>query len=370
MHILSLFDWISCGRIALERAWIQVDKYFASEIDKYAIEIAKKNYPDTIHIGSVTDVHYLHFSNNNAILNQKEHLYFETSMDIIIGWPPCQDLSIAKKDRKWLEWEKSSLFFEYLRILKEVRPKYFIMENVASMSQENKKIITAHLLEVYPDTVCHKINSNIYWAQNRKRLFWTNIQGYKEPEDEWIYLRDILEDIPMDDERWKPIPEKYLTKEFIKKITEAREKSLALTASYAKKNIQNYMEKWDGQVVLWVKSYPITATYAWACPRDYLEKHQRQLVLWIHQIPRGKNNGNIHTDKSPTVTSNEFEHNNKLVAQNDMIYVWRKLTCIECERLMNIQDNYTDCVSATRRYHAIGNAFDPAIIADFLKLIK
>ena len=332
-------------------------------------------------------------------------------MDIIIGWPPCQDLSIAKKDRKWLEWEKSSLFFEYLRILKEVRPKYFIMENVASMSQENKKIITAHLLEVYPDTVCHKINSNIYWAQNRKRLFWTNIQGYKEPEDEWIYLRDILEDIPMDDERWKPIPEKYLTKEFIKKITEAREKSLALTASYAKKNIQNYMEKWDGQVVIlqfrrwsqlrihaaqensptltsnmgtWWNNVPIILWLAhrnrgeWKQPECNFTEKANSLttvqtdseVLWVFQIPRGKNNGNIHIEKSPTVTSNEFEHNNKLVAQNDMIYVWRKLTCIECERLMNIQDNYTDCVSATRRYHAIGNAFDPAIIADFLKLIK
>ncbi len=193
MNVLSLFDWISCGRIALERAWIEVDKYFASEVDKYAIQIAKKNYPDTIHIGSVTDIHYLHFDRHNTLLNQKEHIYFEKDIDMIIWWSPCQDLSIAKKDWKGLQGEKSSLFFEYVRLLKEVKPKYFLLENVASMKKADKEEITRILTEIYPDTQCYLINSALVSAQNRERLFWTNIQGIEQPMDRCIVLWDILE---------------------------------------------------------------------------------------------------------------------------------------------------------------------------------
>lgn len=376
MNVLSLFDWISCGRVALDRAWIPVDRYFSSEIDPYAIKISSANYPDIIHLWDVTDVMY-HFDKlyvyGRSVWDEPR---WKWKIDLLIGGPPCQDLSIAKKDRKWLEWEKSNLFFEYLRVLKEVRPRYFIMENVASMSHENKKIITDHLLEAYPDTVCHKINSNIYGAQNRKRLFWTNIQGYKEPADRGITLKDILEDIPMDDPRWKPLDKKFLTEKLKLQLRE--------------------------------KSYAITATYSHGCPRDYFEKSNRQLIIWqfrrwdhlrihadqensptltsnmgtggnnvpvilgIYQIPRGKNEWGIvaNGEKSPTLTTSDYANNSKVLAEYELEYYWRKLTPIECERLMNLEDNYTDFVSATRRYHAIGNAFDPAIIADFLKLIK
>ena len=150
MKILSLFDGVSCARVALERAGIPVEAYYASEIDKYAIEVSKKNYPDITHIGSVVDV--------------KGEDYKD--IELLVGGSPCQDLSIAGK-RKGLAGERSGLFYEYLRILKEVKPKYFILENVASMPKEAKEIITKEL-GVEPIM----INASLVSAQNRKRLFW------------------------------------------------------------------------------------------------------------------------------------------------------------------------------------------------------
>lgn len=196
MNILSLFDGISCGHLALERAGIKVDKYFASEIDRYAIQVAKKNYPDTIHIGSVIDVSYS--ENHLRVETPNEDdcpSGWEVPIDIhmIIWGSPCQDLSIAKKWGQWLQGEKSSLFFEYVRLLKEVKPKYFLLENVASMKKADKEEITRILTEIYPDVQCYLINSALVSAQNRERLFWTNIQWVEQPNDKWFLLKDILE---------------------------------------------------------------------------------------------------------------------------------------------------------------------------------
>lgn len=135
MNILSLFDGISCARVAAERAGFSIDTYYASEIDKYAISIAQKNHPDTIQLGSVTDI-------------TKEQV---GKIDLLIGGSPCQDLSIAKRDRKGLAGERSGLFWEYVRILKEVQPTYFILENVASMPKEAKEQITETLFFVGRD---------------------------------------------------------------------------------------------------------------------------------------------------------------------------------------------------------------------------
>ena len=133
MKVLSLFDGISCARVALERAGIKVDAYYASEIDKYAMQVSEKNYPDICRVGSVVGL--------NLILE----------IDLLIGGSPCQDLSIAKKDRKGLDGERSGLFWDYVRILQEVKPKYFVLENVASMPKEAKEIITKALAEyLYP----------------------------------------------------------------------------------------------------------------------------------------------------------------------------------------------------------------------------
>ncbi|MBQ3619125.1 MAG: DNA (cytosine-5-)-methyltransferase, partial [Bacteroidales bacterium] len=127
MRVLSLFDGISCGRLALERAGIPVEVYYASEVDKYAIKVSEKNYPDIIRLGDVREIDFSRFIGK---------------IDLIIGGSPCQDLSIAKKNRQGLEGEKSGLFWKFVEAVKTIKPKYFMLENVASMSKENKQIIT------------------------------------------------------------------------------------------------------------------------------------------------------------------------------------------------------------------------------------
>ena len=176
MKILSLFDGISCARVALERAGIPVEVYYASEIDKYAIQVSHKNYPDIVNVGSVVG------------LNPYQIFTKEDTIDLLIGGSPCQDLSIAKRDRKGLDGERSGLFWEYVRILKEVKPKYFILENVASMPKEAKDLIS-ETLGVQPIV----INAALVSAQNRKRYFWTNIPNVTLPEDRGILLKDLLE---------------------------------------------------------------------------------------------------------------------------------------------------------------------------------
>lgn len=338
MNILSLFGGIECGRVALDRLGIPVDKYFSSEIDPYAIKITQANYPDIVHIG---DVQHVWMINEKLLrygsLNDWWYCWVDDIIiDLLIWWSPCQDLSIAKASWKGLDWEKSGLFYEYVRILKEVRPKYFILENVASMKSADKEKITEVLREVYPDTEVHMINSSLVSAQNRKRLYWTNIPWVTQPEDKWILLRDILEDIPMDDERWKPLDEKYLTD---KVKLQLKEKSLAITASYHKKNAQNYFEKSDGQIVLW------------------------QFRRWAHL--------RIHADQenAPTLTSNMGTGGNNVPVLINSEYYWRKLTPTECERLQTLPDWYTAHVSDSRRYKAIGNGWTVDVISHILSFI-
>ncbi len=156
MNVLSLFDGMACGRIALERAGIHVDKYFASEIDKYAMQIAKKNYPDIIHVGNVQDVMYPETFDGHKI-------------DLIMGGSPCQGFSFAGQ-RLNFDDPRSKLFFEYARLVKECKPKYFLLENVR-MKQESQDVIT-EMLGVEPIA----INSDLFTQQNRERLYWTNIK--------------------------------------------------------------------------------------------------------------------------------------------------------------------------------------------------
>lgn len=174
INVLSLFDWISCARVALERAWIKVHKYFASEIDKYAIQVAQKNR--WCYYNNLWDVRGFQSIMNADLTPIK--------FDLLIWWSPCQDLSIAKKNRKWLDGERSSLFREYVRILWIVKPRYFLLENVASMSKENQNIIS-EALGVDPIM----INASLVSGQNRKRLFWTNIEWITQPDDKKIYWK-------------------------------------------------------------------------------------------------------------------------------------------------------------------------------------
>lgn len=183
MNILSLFDGMSCGQIALERAGIKVENYYASEIEDNAIKVTQYNYPNTIQLGDVTKIHY-----KNGILYY-DGGEIKTDIDMIIGGSPCQNLSIAciTEHRKGLEGEKSSLFYEYYRILNEVNPKYFLLENVGSMNKKDKEIIT-ELLGVEPI----QINSKLVSAQLRNRYYWTNIPNIKQLKDKKIKLQDVL----------------------------------------------------------------------------------------------------------------------------------------------------------------------------------
>ena len=170
MHVLSLFDGMSCGQLALDTLGIKVNNYFASEIDPYAMQIAKKNYPNTKHIGSVLDV-------RGSDLPR---------IDLLIGGSPCQSFSNAG-DGSGMEG-KSKLFWEFVRVLKETKPTYFLLVNV-KMKKEWEKIIT-DTLGVEPIAV----NSRLLTAQNRPRLYWTNIPNVVQPIDRGIVLKDILED--------------------------------------------------------------------------------------------------------------------------------------------------------------------------------
>lgn len=184
MNVLSLCDGMSCGQIALERAGIKVDKYFASEIKNIAIKVTQYNYPNTIQIGDVNKIFY-----KNGVLHTEKG-DFKVKIDMVIFGSPCQSLSSAmKKDLRvgFSNMEKSGLFFSCYRVLKEVNPKYFLVENVASMKNENRDIISS-LLGVEPI----KINSSLVSAQLRNRYYWTNIPNVTLPDDKNILLQDIL----------------------------------------------------------------------------------------------------------------------------------------------------------------------------------
>lgn len=193
MIVLSVCDGMSCGQIALYQLGIIVDKYFASEIKPHAIKVVKNNFPNTIHVGDMTKISY-----SNGILKTEFGEYNIGTIDLLIGGTPCQDLSILMSDRKGLEGDKSSLFWEYVRIKEEAKPRFFMLENVGSMSVEDSKTITRAL---GVDGV--RINSSLVSAQLRDRIYWTNIPGddinlfgdprISQPEDMNIKLQDILE---------------------------------------------------------------------------------------------------------------------------------------------------------------------------------
>ncbi len=180
MNILSLFDGISCGQVALERIGVKNYNYFSSEIDKYAIQITQKNYPNTIQLGNI-----------EKILYRKGKLYSENGdfdigkIDLLMGGSPCQGFSFAGKQLNFND-PRSFLFFEFVRLLDKCKPKWFLLENVV-MKREYQDVIS-QFLGVEPIM----INSALVSAQNRKRLYWTNIPDIKQPKDKKILLKDIL----------------------------------------------------------------------------------------------------------------------------------------------------------------------------------
>lgn len=204
MNVLSLFDGMACGRIALERCGYNVTNYFASEIDKYAMKVAKANYPDIQHLGDVRSV-------------TTDDL---PDIDLLIGGSPCQGFSFAGRHLNF-EDQRSRLFFEYVRILEETQPRYFLLENVR-MSKESERVIS-EFLDCEPIT----INSNLVSAQNRHRLYWTNIPVDSLPDDKGIKLAEIIESGNVD-----------------------RDKAHCIDANYWKGgNLKSYFEKNRRQLV-------------------------------------------------------------------------------------------------------------------------
>ena len=320
MKVLSLFDWMSCGLQALKEAGIPIEAYYASEIDKYAIQIAKKNHPEIIELWDVR--------------NWRERNLWE--IDMVIWWSPCQDLSIAGK-RAGLDWARSWLFRDMVDIIAHYKPKYFLLENVASMSKENKAIIT-EAMWVEPIL----INSALLTAQNRKRLYRTNIPWITQPEDKGIVIKDILEE---------DVDEKYY-------ISNKHIEAMINSRNSKKLNLPE-MDK---------KSSSLVASY-YKIPQDwpYIDENKTQ---WWYRQPKilSLYNNSEREDKTNTLWSNSQCYTAKsgqIVLTNRI----RKLTPIECERLQWLKDNYTEGVSNTQRYKMIGNGWTVPVISHIFSFI-
>ena len=319
MNILSLFDGMSCGQIALNRLGVKYDKYFASEIDKYAIQITKKNYPDTIHIGDVTAIKAAELP----------------KIDLLMGGSPCQGFSFAGSQLAFDD-PRSKLFFEFVRLLKESKPKYFLLENVR-MKKEYLDIITEHL-GVKPIL----INSALVSAQNRQRYYWTNIPEISQPKDKGIVLKDILETNA--DEKFK--------------ISNAK-KDRVLNTKRGKGFFYNKYSKKIGTVISGYHKEPTDGSY--------LEIQNKPKQVGIATDINGydiikrvySENG-----KSPTLTTMGGGHREPKVAIDDTY--WRKLTPVECSRLQTVPDNYTQGVSNTQKYKMLGNGWTVDVICHIL----
>lgn len=307
LTILSLFDGISCGRVALQRAGIPVAKYYASEVDPYAIKVTQKNWPDTIQLGDVKQV----WARNLP------------KIDLLIGGSPCQDLSIAKQNRKGLSGQKSGLFWHYVRLLRTTKPRWFLLENVASMSHADRSKIT-EILGVEPVF----INSALVSAQQRKRLYWSNIPGITQPADKCILLKDIL----------------------------------------------------DSGLATSDKSNCLDANY-WKTPGSQVfnQGHARNRRPMVYEpinlgyLGKGGQGRRVYSvfGKSVCLSAGLGGGTQQWVKIDlpDGNYTIRKLSPVECERLQTLPDGYSAGVSNTQRYRAIGNGWTVDVIAHIFSFI-
>jgi len=285
MNVLSLFDGMSCGQIALDKLGIKVDNYFASEIDKYAIKVTQKNYPNTEQVGDVTEL-------DGSYLPE---------IDLLIGGSPCQDFSQANLKGEGLNGSRSGLFYSFYHLLEELKPKYFLLENVV-MKKEYENIITK-LLGVKPI----KINSSLVSAQNRNRLYWTNIPNIKQPKDKGLFIKNILDKNPFE-----------LFKD------ERIENTKIKTKNYIQYDLKNKGKKSQDQ-------------------RAYFKDNK------MCTLPKS-------SLKSKTNVIESYEKG-----------VYRKLSPNEIERLQTVPIDYTKGVSDTQRYNMLGNGWTVDVIAHIFK---
>ena len=328
INVLSLFDGMSCGQIALERVGIKVNNYFASEIDKYAIQVTKHNYPNTKHIGDVTKV-------KGAELPK---------IDLLIGGSPCQGFSFAGKQLNFDD-PRSKLFFEFVRLLEETKPKYFLLENV-KMKKEYQDIITEYL-GVEPIV----INSNLVSAQNRTRYYWTNIPKIEQPNDKGLSLKDITEDGLQSlglAQRGRYNEEGKVVQKYELNGTE---KSNAMTTV-------------SKDTLLFIPVDKHSSSSGLVCLGGVMKPTHK---LWLDNgklLQRNFSQGNrVYSSEGKSATLNA---NSGGIGGKTGLYeidgVIRKLTRLECERLQTVPDGYTSVVSDTQAIKMLGNGWTVDVI--------
>lgn len=336
MNVLSLFDGIGCGRLALRRAGIHVDNYFASEIDAKAMSVASANFPDIKHIGNVKGV-------------SAEHL---PKIDLLMGGSPCQGLSIAGK-RLRFDDPRSALFWEFVRLVKELKPKYFLLENV-KMRKEDRDVIEESL---GVDGIL--INSALVSCQNRERWYWTNIPHVSLPMDRHIYVKDILEP-EVDESFW--CSQAFLESKDLKWVNQLRDTpvdALNQVTAVAKNNAQ------AGRVYDIMGKGPSMMAEAGGLGG----KTGLFLVPKIFQSTnRGTNKQGMkeYNGKLPCITTSKWQDNFFCVLEQ---YGVRRFTPVEAERAQTLPDNYTAGHAKTARYKMIGNAWTVDVVAHILNHI-
>lgn len=391
MNVLSLFDGMSCGQQALERAGIEVNQYFASEIDKYAIQVTMANYPNTIQLGSVVNVDG----------------YALPKIDLLIGGSPCQSFSFAGKRKgmattdeqeiltlehylqlkaEGYEFEgQSYLFWEFMRLLYEVKPKYFLLENV-EMGEKWEGVLTqaigVHALH---------INSALVSAQNRKRIYFTNIGmesaglfGYsvsiiEKPKDKKILLKDILE---------SEVDEKYfLSERGIDRIMsynnadrsiDDNDKSLCLVSGYHKQGRDNQLIVHNTMPRSSTTGKGGTGHLSRNDGKTYCLDTGNTNAVEVREVKQLSTNNKSNGGTQPYQQDRIYDVNGispALQAQlpngSTMINTSRirRLTPIECERLQTVKDNYTNYVSDSQRYKMLGNGWTIEVISHIFKYI-
>jgi len=379
MNILSLFDGMSCGQIALNRAGINYETYYASEIDKHAIKVTQSNYPDTIQLGDVT--------------RWREWDIDWSKIGLLMAGSPCQGFSFAGKQLAFDD-PRSALFFVFVEIWRHIKSQnpnaYYLLENV-KMKKEHELVISNYM-GVHPI----EINSALVSAQNRKRLYWTNIANepygffgdmecvIPQPKDKGILLKDVLE---------SDVPDKfYLSEKMVKYFTQNSVKQ--------KENGNGF--SFSPHVDLEAKGKSITTKEGSRMENNFIvasrgrnpeNPKSRESSLNTEQMlePRfdGKTNCitsvqkdnlvcEIMNEKANTLTPDAYlatgernrDENGKAILTSMCDRRLRRLTPIECERLQTAPDNYTKQVSDTQRYRMLGNGWTVDVIVHILKYIK
>ena len=408
LRVLSLFDGISCGQVAFERAGVPVEVCYASEIDKYAIQITQKNYPITIQLGDVTKIDFTQFIGK---------------IDLIMGGSPCQDLSIAGK-RAGLSGERSGLFYKFVEAIDVIKPKYFLLENNVGMPKEAYEEIS-RLMGCYPVM----INSALVSAQTRKRYYWTNIGPQEfnlfgfatcqipQPDNKGMLLRDVLETGIAPDEKSRCIQSsigRTTEREYFRKN---QGQMVAEPIKIPENTVKGYAEINQGECMDLTHLSSKTRRGRAMVDKSNCLQTQSEFYQYVKPVAlRNRGNGKQPefngTDKANALTSvqtdsmvlepKQLGHISNTNAQANRVYsvhnksvtlkaegggggaktglykidlpdgeyLIRKLTPLECERLQTLPDGYTEGVSNTQRYKCIGNGWTVDVIAHIFSFIE